>query len=69
MFRKPISNCLVADTGQVIGKGLDGGGGVSGDLCLSVVANDNGLLGLGDSDTDTALFQYISIPFLLGAVD
>jgi hypothetical protein len=46
---------LVALADQVVGQRLDGGGGVSGDVGLAVVADDDGLLRLGDSDAEAAL--------------
>jgi hypothetical protein len=46
---------LVARLDEVVGKTLDGGGGVTGDLGLAVVADDDGLVGLCDSDAGTTL--------------
>jgi hypothetical protein len=44
---------LVARLDEVVGKTFDGGGGVTGDLGLAVVADDDGLGGLCDSDAGT----------------
>ena len=58
----PSDRYLVALAGQVIGKGLDGGSSVAGDVLLTVVADDDGLLGLGDSDAQSALlYQFLSV--------
>jgi hypothetical protein len=46
---------LVARLDEVVGKTFDGGGGVTGDLGLAVVADDDGLGGLCDSDAGTTL--------------
>lgn len=40
---------------EVVGQVLDGGAGVAGDVGLSVVANDDGLLGLGNANAESAL--------------
>jgi hypothetical protein len=45
---------LVTGLDEVVGKTLDGGGGVTGDLGLAVVADDDSLGGLCDSDAETA---------------
>lgn len=46
---------LVSLADEVVGETLDGRGGVSGNAGLGVVADDDGLLGLGDGDTSAAL--------------
>jgi hypothetical protein len=46
---------LVSLTGQVVGKTLDGRGGVSGNLRLAVVTDDDGLFRLGDGNTEASL--------------
>ncbi len=49
------AHLLVSLADQVVGQALDGRGGVASDLRLSMVADDNGLLGLGDGDAGPAL--------------
>ena len=46
---------LVTGLDEVVGKTLDGGGGVTSDLGLAVVTDDDSLASLCDSDTETAL--------------
>lgn len=46
---------LVADADQVVGEGLDGLCRVAGLRVLGMVADEDGLLGLGNADTDLAL--------------
>lgn len=46
---------LVSLTNQVVGQSLNGGRGVAGNLRFAVVADDNGLLRLGNGDTEAAL--------------
>lgn len=54
-FHSRKGGALVANADEVVGKTLDGGGCVSGNRSLSVVSDDDGLLGLGDSDAEAAL--------------
>lgn len=46
---------LEALTDQVVGKTLDSRAGVAGNLGLAVLADDNGLLRLGNGDTVASL--------------
>lgn len=46
---------LVSLADEVVGETLDGRGGVSGNSAFGVVADDDGLLGLGDGETSAAL--------------
>lgn len=46
---------LVSLAGEVVGKALDSGGGISGDSTLTVVGDDDGLLRLGHCYTGTTL--------------
>ena len=51
----PISTLLVPLANQVVCQSLNSGRGISSNLLLAVVANNNGLLRLGNGDTESAL--------------
>lgn len=55
-----LRSCLVALADEVVGERLDGGGSVSGNGAVGVVAYNDGLLGLGDGNTGATLILLAS---------
>lgn len=52
---KSRPRCLVSLANEVISQALNSRAGVARNLGLAVVADNNGLLGLGNGDTQSAL--------------